>query len=167
VTGAIVWDLLTWWLGLPASFSHAIIGGYAGAALSRGLLEHGWPGGWSALVPGKWLLTLSFIFIAPLIGLVAAFLMMILVHWLFRKQTPLVVDWWFRKLQLLSAAELSFSPGTNDAQKTIGNVTEALVTAKTIHEFKVPIWVILVARAAIALGTFSEVGESYTPWASA
>jgi len=154
VLGAIIWDLLTWWLALPTSSSHAIIGAYAGAAVARGMFERGFSGGFSALIPGKWLLTLSFIVIAPLIGLVAAFAMMTAVYWLFRKSTPLKMDSWFRKLQLLSAAALSFSHGTNDAQKTMGIITEVLVTAKIIQEFKVPIWVILSAHAAIALGTF-------------
>jgi PiT family inorganic phosphate transporter len=154
VLGAIVWDLLTWWFGLPTSSSHAIIGGYAGAAIARAIFEHGPSGGWHALILGKWPLTLAFIILAPLIGLLAAFIMMIVIYWLFRKATPANMDTWFKKLQLISAAALSFSHGTNDAQKTMGVVTEVLVTAKIIHEFKVPIWVILSAHAAIALGTF-------------
>ena len=154
VVGAIVWDLLTWWLGLPTSSSHAIIGGYAGAAIARGIFEHGLSGGMHALIPGKWALTLAFIIVAPLIGLAAAFLMMVLVYWIFQKATPVHMDSWFRRLQLLSAAALSFSHGTNDAQKTMGIITEVLLTAKVIHEFKVPFWVILAAHAAIALGTF-------------
>jgi PiT family inorganic phosphate transporter len=154
VLGAIVWDLLTWWLGLPTSSSHAIIGGYAGAAIARGMFERGVTGGFSALIAGKWPLTLAFIVVAPLIGLAAAYIMMILVYWLFRKATPAHMDSWFRRLQLVSAAALSFSHGTNDAQKTMGIITEVLVTSKIIQEFKVPIWVILAAHAAIALGTF-------------
>jgi inorganic phosphate transporter, PiT family len=154
VLGAIVWDLVTWWLALPTSSSHAIIGGYAGAAVARGMFVHGPMGGFGALILGKWPLTLAFIVLAPLIGLVAAFVMMIAVYWLFRKSTPVHMDSWFRKLQLLSAAALSFSHGTNDAQKTMGIITEVLVTAKIIQEFKVPVWVILAAHAAIALGTF-------------
>ena len=154
VLGAIVWDLLTWWFGLPTSSSHAIIGGYAGAAIARGIFEHGPSGGFHALILGKWPLTLAFIILTPLIGLLAAFIMMIVIYWLFRKATPANMDTWFKKLQLISAAALSFSHGTNDAQKTMGVVTEVLVTAKIIHEFKVPIWVILSAHAAIALGTF-------------
>ena len=154
VVGAIVWDLLTWWLGLPTSSSHAIIGGYAGAAIARGIFEHGLSCGMHPLIPGKWALTLAFIIVAPLIGLAAAFLMMVLVYWIFQKATPVHMDSWFRRLQLLSAAALSFSHGTNDAQKTMGIITEVLLTAKVIHEFKVPFWVILAAHAAIALGTF-------------
>src|SRR5215475_5437784 len=84
VLGAIIWDLLTWWLGLPTSSSHAIIGGYAGAAVTRGLFEHGWSGGLHALVLGKWPLTLAFIVVAPLIGLIAAYVLMIAVYWIFR-----------------------------------------------------------------------------------
>jgi PiT family inorganic phosphate transporter len=154
VLGAIVWDLLTWLMGLPTSSSHAIIGGYAGAAVARGIFEGGLSGGLHALILGKWPLTLAFIVVAPLIGLAAAFLMMITVYWVFRKASPLSMDSWFRRLQLISAAALSFSHGTNDAQKTMGIITEVLVTAKVIQEFKVPIWVILAAHAAIALGTF-------------
>jgi inorganic phosphate transporter, PiT family len=154
VLGAIVWDLITWWLGLPTSSSHAIIGGYAGAAIARGMFERGIAGGFSALILGKWPLTLAFIVLAPIIGLLAAFVIMILVYWLFRKSSPGHMDSWFRKLQLVSAAALSFSHGTNDAQKTMGIITEVLVAAKIISEFKVPVWVILAAHAAIALGTF-------------
>ena len=88
VLGANVWDLVTWWLALPTSSSHAIIGGYAGAAIARGVFEHGFLGGFGALILGKWPLTLAFIVLAPLIGLVAAFVMMIAVYWLFQKSTP-------------------------------------------------------------------------------
>lgn len=154
VVGAIVWDILTWWLGLPTSSSHAIIGGYAGAAMARGMFEHGPAGAFSALILGKWPLTLAFIVLAPLIGLISAYIMMVLVYWLFRRATPSHMDSWFRRLQLFSAAALSFSHGTNDAQKTMGIITEVLLAAKVITEFKVPIWVILSAHAAIALGTF-------------
>jgi PiT family inorganic phosphate transporter len=154
VLGAIAWDLLTWWVGLPTSSSHAIIGGYAGAAFARGIFEHGLAEGFHALILGKWPLTLAFIVVAPLIGLIAAFVMMVAVYWLFQKATPAHMNPWFRKLQLLSAAALSFSHGTNDAQKTMGIITEVLLTAKIIQEFKVPVWVILAAHAAIALGTF-------------
>ena len=135
VLGAIVWDLLTWWWGLPTSSSHAIIGGYAGAAVARAMFERGIGSGFSALILGKWPMTLAFIVIAPLLGLAAAFLMMIVVYWLFRKSTPLQMDSWFRKLQLISAAALSFSHGTNDAQKTMGLITEVLVSAKILKDF--------------------------------
>lgn len=154
VVGAIVWDILTWLFGLPTSSSHAIIGGYAGAAIARGIFQGGWSGGLHALVLGKWPLTVAFIVVAPLIGLAAAYVMMIAVYWLFHKATPLQTDTWFRRLQLLSAAALSFSHGTNDAQKTMGMITEVLVASKLISEFRVPVWMILAAHAAIGLGTF-------------
>jgi PiT family inorganic phosphate transporter len=150
ILGAIAWDLLTWWVGLPTSSSHAIIGGYAGAAIARAMFVRGPAAGFSALILGKWPLTLAFIVIAPLIGLAAAFVMMIVVYWSFQKATPKNMDTWFRKLQLVSAAALSFSHGTNDAQKTMGVITEVLVITKFIKDFKVPIWVILLAHAAIA-----------------
>ncbi|MCC6589426.1 MAG: inorganic phosphate transporter [Bryobacterales bacterium] len=146
--GAIVWDLITWWWGLPSSSSHALIGGYAGAAFAKA--------GMSAILWGpKWRDTLLFIFIAPMIGLTLAYILMIAVLWIFRNATPHKMDTWFRKLQLVSAAFYSYSHGTNDAQKTMGIITGVLVTAKILPTFHVPVWVILSAHAAIALGTLS------------
>ena len=148
LAGAILWDLITWHWGLPSSSSHALIGGYAGAAFAKA--------GLSAILWGsKWLDTLLFIFLAPLIGLVLAYALMIAVLWLFRDATPRKMDHWFRKAQLVSAAFYSYSHGTNDAQKTMGIITGVLVTANILPEFKVPVWVILAAHAAIALGTLS------------
>lgn len=155
VIGAIVWDLLTWWFGLPTSSSHAIIGGFAGAAMARAAALHGLSHAPDALVAGKWLATLSFIFLAPLIGLAAAFIIMILVYTLFRSATRSRMESWFRHLQLLSAAALSLSHGTNDAQKTMGLITGLLVTTGTLKTFHVPLWVLLSAHAAIALGTLA------------
>ncbi|MBM3813698.1 MAG: inorganic phosphate transporter [Acidimicrobiia bacterium] len=146
--GAIVWDLVTWYWGLPSSSSHALIGGYAGAAIAKA--------GWEALIWGaKWRNTLVFIFIAPLIGLALAYVLMIAVYWLFRKSTPAKMDGYFRKAQLVSAAIFSYSHGTNDAQKTMGIITGVLVTAKILPDFNVPVWVIFAAHGAIALGTLS------------
>jgi PiT family inorganic phosphate transporter len=145
--GAIVWDLLTWWLGLPTSSSHALIGGYAGAAIARSGIE--------ALIVGKWPMTLSFIVLAPVIGLLSAYILMILVHWIFRNATPKKMDVWFRKLQLLSAAAFSYSHGTNDAQKTMGIITGVLFTSGYLTKFEVPYWVIFAAHGAIGLGTLS------------
>jgi PiT family inorganic phosphate transporter len=145
--GAIAWDLLTWWWGLPTSSSHALIGGYAGAAFARV--------GFDALIVGKWPQTLLFIVVAPLIGLCSAYILMILVHWIFRKATPARMDVWFRKLQLLSAAAFSYSHGTNDAQKTMGIITGALVAGGYLKSFDVPVWVIFAAHGAIGLGTLS------------
>jgi PiT family inorganic phosphate transporter len=145
--GAIVWDLITWWFGLPTSSSHAIMGGYAGAAIASAGLK--------AIILKGWTLTIIFIVVAPLIGLGLAYILMIIVYWLFRHSTPKKMDIYFRKLQLASAAIFSYSHGTNDAQKTMGIITGVLVTAKYLESFTVPIWVILAAHAAIALGTLS------------
>ncbi|MFN0170586.1 MAG: anion permease [Bryobacteraceae bacterium] len=145
--GAIAWDLLTWWLGLPTSSSHALIGGYAGAAIARS--------GFEALIVGKWPMTLIFIVLAPLIGLLSAYILMILVHWIFRNATPKKMDVWFRKLQLVSAAAFSYSHGTNDAQKTMGIIAGVLFTSGYLDTFRVPVWVIFAAHAAIGLGTLS------------
>ncbi|MGA2329939.1 MAG: inorganic phosphate transporter [Bryobacteraceae bacterium] len=151
--GAIVWDLVTWWWGLPVSSSHALFGGYAGAAMARSvILNH------RAIEPiiwSGWIKTLIFMVLAPLIGLVAAYFLVIAVYWMFRHSTPLKMDVYFRRLQLLSAAVLSFAHGTNDAQKTMGIVTGVLFTAHYIPAFRVPVWVILSAGAAIGLGTMS------------
>jgi len=155
VVGAIVWDILTWWVGLPTSSSHALIGGLAGSAIARQGLEHGFSNSFHALVLGKWPETLLFIVVAPLIGMLAAIVMMVTVYWLFQRATPKNMDSWFRKLQLLSAAALSFSHGTNDAQKTMGVITGVLVTTGFQKSFHVPIWVIFAAHSAIALGTLS------------
>ena len=145
LVGAIVWDLLTWWWGLPSSSSHALMGGYAGAALAAA--------GTKTILFTGWIPTFIFIFLAPIIGLVLAYALMIAVYWTFRNATPKRMDVWFRKLQLVSAAIFSYSHGTNDAQKTMGIITGVLVTAKYLESFTVPIWVILAAHAAIALGT--------------
>lgn len=153
--GAIAWDLLTWWLGLPTSSSHALLGGYAGAAMAHVAYLKGIHYSFDALVLGGWTKTLLFIIAAPLIGMVIAYFLMILVYWIFRKSSPKKMDNWFRKLQLLSSAMLSFSHGGNDAQKTAGIITGVLVTSGLLSKFDVPWWVILLAYAAIALGTLS------------
>ena len=155
LAGAIVWDLITWWLGLPTSSSHALIGGYAGAALARVGLVRGFSHCLDGLIVGQWPLTVLFIFVAPLIGLVSAYALMVGVYWLFRNSTPARMDVYFRKFQLLSAAAFSLSHGSNDAQKTMGIITGVLVTSGFQKTFDVHIWVILAAHAAIALGTLS------------
>jgi len=151
--GAIVWDLLTWWWGLPTSSSHALIGGYAGAAIMRS--------GWHVIIPSGWTKTLVFIVVAPLIGLILALIFMISVFWLLRNKPPQRIDAWFRRLQLLSAAAYSLGHGGNDAQKTMGIVASALygahiLSASELHgnwgKFHWPI--ILAAHTAIALGTY-------------
>ena len=155
LAGAIVWDLITWWLGLPTSSSHALIGGYAGAAIAHVALTRGISHGFEGLIWGQWPKTLLFILAAPLIGLVSAYVLMVAVYWLFRNSSPSKMDFYFRKLQLLSAAAFSLSHGANDAQKTMGIITGVLVVSGFQKTFQVHIWVILAAHAAIALGTLS------------
>lgn len=153
--GAIVWDLFTWYFGLPTSSSHALIGGYAGAAMAKAAMIEG-PGSiLNAIIPEGWIMTLIFIIVAPMMGLVLGALLMMIVYWIFRKSTPTYMDYWFRKLQLLSAALFSFSHGSNDAQKTIGIITGVLVAAGYLPKFHVPGWVIFAAFSAIALGTMT------------
>ena len=151
--GAIVWDLLTWWWGLPTSSSHALIGGYAGAAVMRS--------GWHVIIAEGWYKTLIFIVVAPVMGLVLAFTFMVAVFWLLRNKAPRRIDAWFRRLQLLSAAAYSLGHGANDAQKTMGIVASALYGAHYLSStelagnwgrFHWPI--ILAAHASIALGTY-------------
>ena len=145
--GAIVWNLLTWLLGLPVSSSHALIGGYAGAAIAKA--------GWGAIIIGGWSKTLLFIFLSPLIGLVLGAGLMIAVYWIFRNAAPFQIDKHFRKLQLLSAAAYSFGHGTNDAQKTMGIIASVLYTAGILQRFFIPFWVVLMAHTAIGLGTLA------------
>jgi PiT family inorganic phosphate transporter len=145
--GAIAWDLITWYFGLPTSSSHALIGGYAGAAIARA--------GWSAIIPAGWTKTLIFVVVSPLIGLVAGLSLMIAIYWLFHGVPPGRVDRWFRRLQLLSAAAFSLNHGANDAQKTMGIIAGVLFTAGYLKTFEIPFWVVLSAHAAIGLGTLS------------
>jgi len=153
--GAIAWDLITWWLGLPTSSSHALIGGYAGAAVAHAGVRLGITRAMEGLVVGQWPKTLSFIVLAPLLGMVLAYGLMIAIYWLFRNSSPARMDKHFRRAQLVSAGLYSFAHGTNDAQKTMGIITSILVTAGFLSTFRVPVWVVLSAHAAIALGTLS------------
>jgi len=145
--GAIFWNLFTWYYGLPVSSSHALMGGYAGAAVAKT--------GWGVILPGGWTKTLIFIVLSPAIGMVLGAALMISVYWIFRHSAPLRVDRYFRRLQLFSAAAYSFGHGTNDAQKTMGIIAGVLLTAGLIDHFYVPFWVVLMAHAAIGLGTFA------------
>jgi inorganic phosphate transporter, PiT family len=155
LVGAITWDLITWWLGLPTSSSHALIGGYGGAAMARVAHLRGLDRSFDALIGGAWIKTLAFIVIAPLMGMALAYGLMIAVYWIFRNANPQKMDRYFRRLQLFSSALLSFSHGANDAQKTAGIITGVLVTSGTLAKFEVPAWVIFAAYGAIALGTMS------------
>src|SRR2546425_10119087 len=145
--GAITWNLVTWYYGLPVSSSHALIGGYAGAAVAKA--------GWGVILLNGWNKTLLFIFLSPAIGLVLGAALMIAVSWVFRRWPPRRVDSYFRKLQLFSAAAYSFGHGTNDAQKTMGIVSGTLFTAGLLKQFYIPFWVVLMAHAAMGLGTLA------------
>jgi inorganic phosphate transporter, PiT family len=153
--GAIAWNLITWYLGLPTSSSHALLGGYAGAGMAA-------YGGVSGLLKmDVWEKVILFIVLSPLIGLVLGFLLMVAVYWIFRKWSPHRVDRFFRKGQLLSAAAFSLGHGGNDAQKTMGIIT-AVLAAGGILQYgpnaslpAIPLWVVLIAHAAIGLGTLS------------
>lgn len=147
VIGAVVWNLLTWYVGLPISSSHALIGAYAGAALAHA--------GTKGLIVGKWPQTLAFIVIAPLIGMAAGYLLMVAVYWIFRNYTPARMDRFFRHVQVGSAALLSCAHGTNDAQKSMGIITAVLVSGGYLSHFHVPDWVILASASAMGLGTLS------------
>ncbi len=145
--GAIIWNLLTWYYGVPVSSSHALIGGYAGAAVAKA--------GWGVILFGGWTKTLLFIILSPTIGLVLGAVLMIAVYWLFGRWPPRRLDRYFRKLQLISAAAYSFGHGSNDAQKTMGIIAGTLFTAGILPRFYIPYWVVLMAHAAIALGTLA------------
>jgi PiT family inorganic phosphate transporter len=145
--GAIAWNLFTWYAGLPTSSSHALFGGYAGAAVVKA--------GFAAIILSGWTKTLVFIVVAPLIGLTVGFALMTAIFWLFRWMPPSRVDKWFRRLQLLSAAGFSLMHGANDAQKTMGIIAGVLFTAGYIQTFHIPVWVELAAYTAIGLGTLS------------
>jgi len=145
--GAITWDLITWFYGLPTSSSHALIGGYAGAAVAKA--------GWLAIIPAGWTKTLLFIVLSPLIGMLLGLSLMTSIFWLYQGMPPSRVDRWFRRLQLLSAAFFSLNHGANDAQKTMGIIAGVLFAAGYIQKFDIPFWVVLAAHTAIGLGTLA------------
>jgi PiT family inorganic phosphate transporter len=148
LVGAIVWDLITWYWGLPTSSSHALIGGFAGAAVVKA-------GFGSLVAPGLIKIGL-FMILAPLIGLAAGFALMLATVWTFKDARPSRVDWVFRRMQLLSAAAYSLGHGTNDAQKTMGIIAVLLFSTGHLGpDFYVPFWVVMAAHVAIALGTLS------------
>jgi inorganic phosphate transporter, PiT family len=158
--GAIAWNLITWYFGIPSSSSHALIGGYAGAAVARG--------GAAAITWGtKWVQTLSFIVVSPLLGMLAGYVFMVLIFWMFHRVSASRVDRFFRSAQLASSALLSFSHGSNDAQKTMGVVVGLLVSVRGYFAVQtgwlhalylpnndtIPRWLELGAYTAISLGT--------------
>jgi PiT family inorganic phosphate transporter len=146
LTGAIAWNLITWYWGLPSSSSHALVGGLAGAALA-----HAGPG--ALVAPG--LIKISiFIFVAPLFGMVLGYLVMVATLWIFRRASPSRVSKLFRHLQLLSAAAYSLGHGGNDAQKTMGVIYMILVTSERLSSSdRIPLWVVLACHTAMGLGT--------------
>jgi len=155
LVGAIAWDILTWYFALPTSSSHALIGGYAGAAIVKA--------GFDVIILSGWLKTAAFIVVAPLLGWVLGTVFMFIIYWLFRKQSPSNVDHIFRRGQLLSAGLYSLGHGTNDAQKTMGIIAGTLFTVPAYRhlvtdaqgELSIPFWIVLMAHAAIALGTLT------------
>lgn len=145
LAGAIFWDLLTWHYGIPASSSHAIIGGLIGAVVaSRGFQPLQWGGISKILVA---------IVVSPLVGTLFAFLMMVVIYWVFQRSHPSPLNRAFRKLQIVSAAFMAFSHGSNDAQKSMGIITLALFSYGTMPVFHIPMWVIVSCATAMALGT--------------
>ncbi|MEF7613930.1 inorganic phosphate transporter [Aquincola sp. MAHUQ-54] len=147
LVGAIAWNVITWWYGIPSSSSHALIGGIVGAVIAKS--------GASALVAGGVLKTVAFIFVSPLLGFVLGSLLMVVVAWVCRRSSPLHVDNWFRRLQLVSAGLYSLGHGGNDAQKTIGIIWMLLIATgyASAADDLPPSWVIWVCYIAIGLGT--------------
>jgi inorganic phosphate transporter, PiT family len=150
--GAIAWNFLTWWLGLPTSSSHALIGGFAGAGIAKA--------GFGVLDAGSLEKTILFIPLSPLFGMALGFTLMLASMWIFQRSNPARVDGLFRRLQLLSAAAFSLGHGGNDAQKTMGIIAALLVGSGYLQlqpdgDLPVPLWVVLSAHAAIALGTLA------------
>ncbi|MGI8468802.1 MAG: inorganic phosphate transporter [Pyrinomonadaceae bacterium] len=152
--GVVAWNIITWYLGLPTSSSHALIGGYAGAAI----VAHG---GFDLLIADGWIKTLLFIVLSPLIGMFLGYVLMLAVFWIFRRTPVSKVDKGFRIGQLFSAAAFSLGHGGNDAQKTMGIITIVLVAGGMLNSAPggklpdIPLWVVLAAHAAIGLGTLT------------
>jgi len=153
--GAIAWDLITWYVGLPTSSSHALIGGYAGAGIAKA--------GLGIIIPGGWITTLIFIVVAPMLGMGIGMLNLIAILNIFKRAIPANVDHIFRRGQLISAAAYSLGHGTNDAQKTMGIIAGALfivpeyrsLVSDEVGKLLIPFWIVLMAHAAISLGTLS------------
>jgi PiT family inorganic phosphate transporter len=146
--GAITWNMITLLLGLPTSSSHALIGGYGGAAVAHA--------GFKSLILAGWIKPIVFIFLSPVIGMVLAIILTTVASWIVRRQRPQKVDKWFRRLQLISAALFSLGHGTNDSQKGMGIITTALVTGGMLKSFDVPPnWVIVCCYLAMGGGTMA------------
>jgi len=146
--GAIAWNLLTWYLGLPSSSSHSLIGGYLGAAVVK---AHGF----HVVILSGWIKISAFIILAPLLGLLLGIVLMVLTNWVVHKRPLKSINLWSRRLQLVSAALYSLGHGGNDAQKTMGIIASLMFTSGRMKTFHVPLWIVLSAHSAIALGTLS------------
>src|SRR5215204_6343435 len=161
VLGATLWNLITWYLGLPTSSSHALVGAYAGSAIASYIWHFGFTGVETVLKAAGWIKTLTFIVLSPLIGMTLGFILMVAVYWIFRNVSVNRVDRGFRIGQLFSAAAYSLGHGGNDAQKTMGIITIVLVAGGFLQMTgdgkppEIPLWVVLSAHAAIGLGTLS------------
>jgi len=147
LVGAIAWNLLTWWFGLPSSSSHALMGGYLGAAVAKA--------GFGVVIVSGWIKVMVFIVVAPLLGMALGIVITIAVVWIVRKKPLPVINAWSRRMQLFSAALYSLGHGGNDAQKTMGIIASLLYSAGMMNRFRIPLWVVLAAHSAIALGTLS------------
>jgi PiT family inorganic phosphate transporter len=146
LTAAILWNLLTWWLGIPSSSSHTLIGGFAGAAIAKA--------GFSAVIASGIIKPISFIVIAPVVGMIVAYFIAVIVINVCKKFSPSKMDVWFRRLQLLSSAAFSLGHGGNDAQKVMGIIFVSLISAGVIgKDDEIPHWVVISCYAAIAFGT--------------
>ncbi|HTB57248.1 MAG TPA: inorganic phosphate transporter [Polyangia bacterium] len=146
--GAIAWNLITWWYGLPSSSSHALVGGLLGAGISKG--------GFAVVQQSGVLKTAIFIVVSPVLGMVLGGGMMVLVAWVFRRKQPGRIDRWFRRLQLVSSALFSLGHGANDAQKTMGIIMAMLIAKGKIGPHaELPLWVILSCQSAMGLGTLT------------
>jgi PiT family inorganic phosphate transporter len=145
--GAIFWNLITLILGLPTSSSHALIGGYGGAAVAHA--------GFKALILSGWVKPVIFIFLSPIVGMALAIIITVITTWIVHRQRPQKVDRWFRRLQLLSAALFSLGHGANDAQKGMGIITTSLVASGLLKSFAVPYWVIVCCYLAMGGGTMA------------
>lgn len=146
LVAAITWNLITWWLGLPSSSSHTLVGGLIGAAVASS--------GWDAVIAGGVIKIIAFIFISPLLGFMFGHFLSSMIMWIFRRRQPFMVDRLFRRLQLLSASAFSLGHGGNDAQKSMGIIWVALIlSGLATKDSAIPLWVVLSCQAAIALGT--------------
>lgn len=161
VLGAVIWNLITWYFGLPTSSSHALVGAYAGSAITSYVYHFGFTGAQTVLIAEGWIKTLSFIVLSPLIGMTLGYTLMIAVFWIFHRVRVSKIDRVFRVGQLFSAAAFSLGHGGNDAQKTMGIITIVLVSGGYLKMTAagklpdIPLWVVLIAHTAIGLGTLS------------